>query len=236
MFDTLLETRAVRPRNLASQAVSVALHAGIIAAIVAASRGVVDARETPVHEEIVFVRPSEPAPPAVQPPVVQPPPAVAAPPLAPGFQVLVAPVSIPDVLPQIDLARAVTNAADFVARGVPGGVADGVVGGVVRAVGDTATYEAYEVDKPAVLLAGSPTPDYPEVLKAAGFPGDVRAVFVVGTDGRAELATLRVARSSHTLFTDAVRKALPLMRFLPAEVRGVKVRQLVEMPFEFRIQ
>jgi hypothetical protein len=44
-----------------------------------------------------------------------------------------------------------------------------------------------------------------------------------------------VLRSSHALFGDAVRSALPDMRFTPAEVNGRKVKQLVQQPFAFAI-
>ena len=39
----------------------------------------------------------------------------------------------------------------------------------------------------------------------------------------------------HQLFEDAVREALPRIRFIPAEVGGKKVRQLVQMPFVFTL-
>jgi protein TonB len=37
------------------------------------------------------------------------------------------------------------------------------------------------------------------------------------------------------LFEDAVRVALRRMRFIPAEVGGRRVRQLVQMPFVFTL-
>jgi hypothetical protein len=44
-----------------------------------------------------------------------------------------------------------------------------------------------------------------------------------------------VVRATHEIFVIAVRNALPNMRFVPAEVRGRKVRQLVQEPFVFAI-
>ena len=59
------------------------------------------------------------------------PPAVAvAPPPPKGFQVLTAPINIPDKIPDIDLSKAVTDEKDFSGKGVAGGKANGVVGGV----------------------------------------------------------------------------------------------------------
>ena len=49
------------------------------------------------------------------------------------------------------------------------------------------------------------------------------------------IPNVTVVRSTHTLFESAVRAALPHMRFLPPEVAGPKVRQLVHLPFVFNI-
>ena len=59
------------------------------------------------------------------------------------------------------------------------------------------------------------------------------AQFVVDTTGRADMSTLRILQSDHQLFSDAVRQVLPKLRFIPAEVGGTKVRQLVQQPFRF---
>jgi protein TonB len=61
------------------------------------------------------------------------------------------------------------------------------------------------------------------------------ATFVVDVSGRAEDTTVRFAQSDNVLFEDAVRNALRRMRFIPAEVGGRKVRQLVQMPFVFTL-
>ena len=61
------------------------------------------------------------------------------------------------------------------------------------------------------------------------------AQFVVDTSGRVESGSFKVLKSSHELFTQAVRQALPNMKFLPAEVGGRKVKQLVQQPFQFAL-
>jgi protein TonB len=81
----------------------------------------------------------------------------------------------------------------------------------------------------------SATPQYPDILRQASVEGDVLATFVVDTTGRADVSTFKVLRSTHDLFTTAVRQALPRMRFIPAEVGGRKVKQLVQQPFTFAI-
>jgi hypothetical protein len=42
--------------------------------------------------------------------------------------------------------------------------------------------------------------------------------------------------TTHEEFADAVRAALPYMRFFPAKVGSKKVRQLVEQEFSFKIE
>jgi protein TonB len=84
-----------------------------------------------------------------------------------------------------------------------------------------------------MLLPGNPTPRYPEALRASGVEGQVVAVFIVDQQGRTEEASIRFTTSDSPLFEESVRAALRRMRFAPAEVGGVRVRQLVQMPFLF---
>ena len=46
-------------------------------------------------------------------------------------------------------------------------------------------------------------------------------------------STFKVLRSTNDLFTDAVARALPNMKFYAAQVGGRPVKQLVQMPFRF---
>jgi protein TonB len=92
----------------------------------------------------------------------------------------------------------------------------------------------FQVEKPVTALPGA-TPRYPDILRQAGVEGEVLAQFVVDTTGRAEMSSFRVLKASHDLFGTAVKNALPGMRFIPAEVGGRKVRQLVQQPFSFGI-
>jgi TonB family protein len=59
--------------------------------------------------------------------------------------------------------------------------------------------------------------------------------FVVNEDGRYDSGSLKVLNSSNPAFTSAVKEALPGMRFSAARVGGRKVRQLVQLPFEFHL-
>jgi TonB family protein len=98
-----------------------------------------------------------------------------------------------------------------------------------------AAYFEFEVEKPAVAKPGNPAPRYPTPLRENGVSGEVLAQFVVDRDGRAEMRTFRVLKSSHADFTRAVRAVLPQMKFFPAELDGCKVRQIVQLPFAFKL-
>jgi protein TonB len=148
--------------------------------------------------------------------------------------VLTAPVNIPDVIPEIDLSKKLTNEADFSGKGVAGGVASGVVGGT-GPVNQDQTFFDFQVEKPVAQIPGSGSPNYPDILRSASVEGQVLAQFVVDTLGRVEIATFKVITKTHDLFEASVRNALPRMRFLPAEVGGRKVKQLVQQPFVFNL-
>ena len=113
-----------------------------------------------------------------------------------------------------------------------GGSPDGVEGGTALAPAN-GVYSALQVEKAVVPLPGSLGPAYPEMLRSSGVEGSVLATFVVDTSGRADLATFTVVSSDHQLFASAVRTALARMRFMPAEVGGHKVPQLVQQTFQF---
>ena len=84
-------------------------------------------------------------------------------------------------------------------------------------------------------FSDSPKPKYPSVLESSGIAGEVQAQFVVKSDGRADMDTFKVLKSTHDLFTQAVQASLPDMKFHPAEVGGLAVKQYVQMPFQFSL-
>jgi periplasmic protein TonB len=237
MFDNLLESNAKKERRTGGTIASAVIHAVLIAG---ASYGTMQAKqelEKPKAEKVEFVevkKADEPPPP--EPEKAPPPPdVVAAPPIAKGFQVLTAPIKIPDVLPEIDLSKSVTNEDDFSGKGVAGGIAKGVVGGIVPdKVDGSQTYFEFQVEKQVAAIPGA-QPRYPDMLRSANIEGEVIAQFVVNQDGKADMSTFKILKSSHDQFTDAVRNVLPRMRFHAAEVGGQKVKQLVQMPFVFSL-
>lgn len=225
MFSTLLESKPRAQRSVGGTLVSIVTHAGVIVLAIQATLHAGEKKHdstTPV--QYAEVQDDAPKPPKVRQLQLAPPPK--------GFQTLTAPVNIPDALPEIDLTRTPTNAGDFTGVGAAGGRDSSIV---VKVHDGTQVYFESQVEKPAMSLAGSPAPRYPELLKAAGVEGEVIASFVVDTTGRADLSSFKILKSTNELFGAAVRTALPSMRFLPAEVGGKKVRQLVQEPFVFTI-
>jgi TonB family protein len=93
-----------------------------------------------------------------------------------------------------------------------------------------------EVDSTVVRDPTSAAPEYPPLLLAAGVAGEVIARYVVDTLGTVDTLTYTVIESSRQEFVEAVRRALPGMRFRPAMQQGRLVRQWVEQVFHFRIQ
>ena len=236
MFDNLIESRAAKQRRAGGMIFSAVLHAVLITGAIYGTLQAKEQLEKPKAEKVEFVemkKKDEPPPPKEEP-KPPPPDVVAAPPPPKGFQVLTAPIKVPDVLPDIDLSKKVTDEADFSGKGVAGGIAKGVVGGTAPVNTDQPYFE-FQVEKQVTTAAGSPQPRYPDMLKSANVEGEVLAQFVVDTTGRADMSTFKVLKSSHELFTQSVRNVLPNMRFYPAEIGGRKVKQMVQQPFTFAL-
>jgi len=236
MFNNLLESKPKKEKRGGGTVASIVMHSVLVGLAVYATANAAIHNEKPRQEKIDFVETpkDEPPPPKDEPPPPPPPDIVAAPPPPKGFQVLTAPVEIPDVIPDIDLSKKVTDENDFSGKGVAGGVAKGVEGGKAVVQSDQPYFE-FQVEKPVVPAPGSTSPRYPDMLRQAGVEGEVLAQFVVDTTGRAEPSSLKILKSSHDLFIQSVKNALPQMKFIPAEVGGRKVKQLVQQPFTFSI-
>jgi protein TonB len=232
MFDNLIESKAKKQRRAGGIVTSTVLHAVVITAAVVATAAAKEGLEKPKAEKVNFVQVKKEQPP---PPKEQPPPVELKAPPPKGFQVLTAPIKIPDILPDIDLSKKVTNEDDFSGKGVAGGVARGVVGGTPQPINNDQTYFEFQVEKQVQPMPGNSPPRYPDMLRTANVEGEVLAQFVVDTTGRAEMSSLKILKSTHDLFSNAVKAALPNMKFYPAEVGGRRVKQLVQMPFQFNL-
>jgi protein TonB len=231
MFNQLLESKPKKAKMAGGTIFSIVLHTVLIAGAVyaTAAAGVKDEKTkaekiqfVEMKKEVVPEKPKEPPPKEV---VVKPPPPK-------GFQVLRAPVKIDIKIPEIDLSKAITNEADFSGKGVKGGTGTGVVGGIATT---NQTYFEFQVEKPAEMLQDSPRPKYPSVLESSGIAGEVQAQFVVSSNGKADMDTFKVLKSTNELFTQAVKNNLPRMRFSPAMIGGKPVNQLVQQSFQFAV-
>ena len=98
------------------------------------------------------------------------------------------------------------------------------------------TFFSFQVDKQVALVPTDAAPRYPTTLRQAKVEGEVIASFVVGPDGRPDTTTFKVIKSTHPLFTQAVKEALAGWTFSPAEIQGHPVKQLVQQPFVFRLK
>lgn len=95
------------------------------------------------------------------------------------------------------------------------------------------TYFDYQVDRPATMIPSSGAPFYPQTLRAARIGGEVDIEFVVDTAGRVVPGSAKVTKATNNQFENSVLDALPTLRFTPAEVHGIRVKQLVRQPFTF---
>src|ERR1700693_1331546 len=230
MFNQLIESKPKKQRMAGGTVFSVVLHTVLIAAAVYATAraGVKDDKAK--AEKIQFVEMKKEPVPEKKP---EPPKEVGVKPPPPkGFQVLRAPLRIYIKIPESDLSKAVTNESDFSGKGVKGGTGTGVVGGVSNA---NTTYFEFQVEKPAEMLSDSPKPKYPSVLESSGIAGEVQAQFVVRSDGKADMDSFKVLKSTNELFTQSIKNYLPRAHFSPAQIGGKPVNQLVQQSFQFAV-
>src|SRR4051812_8629266 len=118
MFDNLIESKAQAQKRTGGTLFSFVMHVVLIAAAVQGTLSAGQKKEKVKAEKVEFVqvKKEEPPPPKEQP-KAPPPDVVAAPPPPKGFQILSAPIKIPDVIPEIDLSKAATREEDFSGKG-----------------------------------------------------------------------------------------------------------------------
>jgi biopolymer transport protein ExbD len=150
-------------------------------------------------------------------------------------------LAIRPTLPTIDLSLRVTARDDSAAARIDGNVGrcrrGDLTVGHVPPTSSVANAERvffeFQVERPARRLPDGVALHYPDMLRASKTNGEVLAQFVVDTSGRPLPETFKVLRTTHDLFAQAVKDALPNMRFSPATIGGTPVRQLVQAPFNF---
>jgi protein TonB len=230
MLDKLLESRAKRRRPVTGVLVSVCAHTALIGGAVyatAQARSAPSISETP--KPVYYSLPKESPHSSNRRITVAAAVRSSERPILRFFDVPTIDVKVPS----IDMSDATTRASDFGAPRTTGDESSASVNGE-RVSGEP--FRADQVERQVALRSGSAPPIYPLALRDAGVEGEVIATFVVDERGRAEDSTVRFLRTDNPLFEDAVKVALKRMRFVAAEVGGMKVRQLVQMPFMFTLQ
>lgn len=228
MFNNLVESHAKNVRRPGVTVLSFVAHYGLVLSAIYTSAQAATLDDGPKQEKITFVDATK-----EPPPKSEPPPELVAAPLPPRTApVLVAPIEIPSVLPDIDLKARVTDPNDF--RGDRPSPSSASNPQSVP-VADGSAYFDFQVEKAVMQAPNSASPAYPDILRQAGIEGEILVSFVVDTSGRVEISSFKVIRTTHELFTASVRNALPRMRFIPAEMGTKRVRQLVQQPFAFAI-
>ena len=225
MLDTLLESKSTRARNRRGAIASVTFHASIIfLAIYATASG--SPPEPPPKDMLVYpliVPPQKPHPAPTLAPADSKP--------STGLRpTIVVPVDVPSSIPEIDVSAPPVTSADFGSVAHSGDT--GTVAPPTPANHGGRAYDATEVEV-AVTSLGGVAPEYPSPLRSSGVEGKVSAEFVVNAKGRAEMSSLHILNATNDLFADAVRRALPRMRFRPARIGDHDVPQLVRQEFSF---
>lgn len=234
MFHVLPASRAPRSRGVAAGgAISTVLHLGVAATAVLWTSGppIVRVDEPPVpvlvYRQSLAPRPSSPSPATTAGRV-----AASAPTMPP----------LPDLslerVPELPDAGADWDTVGGALPGViPGlGVGNGAGHGLspVAPHSPDKAWAAEQVDEPVRWRGGVPLPRYPELLRPSGLQGRVTLRFIVDTLGRVEPSSVQASGDAHPLFVRAARDAVPRFRFTPARAGTHRVRQLVELPIEFR--
>lgn len=235
MFENLIESNRKTKVSFGQQAMSIAIHAGIIFGAIKVTAGVAEAaKEIVVDTNLVFLKPPEPPPPVEQPPedVV-----VSANPPPQGFQVVMPPDNIPTEIPPVNLNERF-DPKDFTGKGVEGGIASGIVGGTGPVPIEGEVFLAAEVDESPSMVPGSNCiGKFPPAMQVAGIPGKVVMQFVVLTDGKVDPGSVKVMSSSHKAFEEPARQGItaPDCKFTPGKSRGSAVKVLVQQGVSFKL-
>jgi protein TonB len=232
MLATLLESKARRERSTGQLLVSVAAHTAIIGAALYAT-ATAGSRPASSAVDLRLVYAGVPPRRSLAPAAATPRKSTAP---SPSSSWSLITRTIP-----IDVSGIKTSVPTFDPSAIAGTALAGLplgnsVGDPVPVVYAGEAMRAEQVEKPAALAPGNSPPRYPEALRASGVEGQVIASFIISAEGRYEEGSLRFVKSGNPLFERAVQAALPRMRFVPAEIAGRPVRQLVEMPFVFTLQ
>jgi len=231
MLGVLLESRARVQRRSGGMALSVITHVALIGLATAATVTATPAKpEKPTVEVVTFKAPA-PKPIETRPSTA---PVIATLSSAPSIPVIdvVAPTIVPPSLPPINAGGTPTPDDYIISRGGAGSQTGHGSAFDLTATESNTDWRGSEV---LMHILTSAKPRYPESLRQAGVDGSVLVQFNIDTLGRVDMSSVKILRSTHDLFSEAVRQSLGGMRFKPAEVNGKRVQALAQMPFEFQL-
>jgi protein TonB len=232
MLGVLLESRARMQRRSGGMALSVVMHVALIGLATAATvHGAPEKKEKTKVDIVYFTRPPEPKPVPARPQTTSPVVKLSRSPSVPVID-LVAPPIMPPSLPPINAGGPPTPDDFIITRGGSGGST-----GRTSLIDDGPAESTNEWRGTEVLMhvLASGKPRYPESLRQAGIDGSVLVQFTVDTLGRVDMQSVKILKSTHDTFSEAVRQSLGAFRFKPAEVNGKRVPALAQMPFEFHL-
>jgi TonB family protein len=142
--------------------------------------------------------------------------------------------AVPDALADIDFSGRITDTHDFSdadTKSLLGGSAMYAL----SHPGRDGAYTSDVVERIAWPHRDNPRPRYPSELQRAGVEGSFYVQFVVDSTGKVDEKTLAFPKDAQPGFLRAVKDALLRSRFFPAELAGMRVRQLVQQQFTFVI-
>jgi protein TonB len=141
---------------------------------------------------------------------------------------------VPDTITDIDVSAHTSDAKDFAGVDTHS-LVDQSAMYVLTHPGPNGAYTEDAVEKTAWPMRDNPHPQYPSELQRRGIEGSFVVQFVVDSTGRVDAKTLSFPSDAQPMFLRAVKEALLRSRYLPAELAGSRVRQLVQQQFKFVI-
>jgi TonB family protein len=231
MFTTLLESRAIAiDRRRRWTAASAGIHVVIVTLTV-----VLSIRSA--GDEVMAVQPIPPLIFVAPPPPPPPPPPPSARQRSESFSNRFSPAlptlrlpAVPRFEASIDFDRTPMSAREIFGESPP------VRSPRTVSVVSGSALTADRVDRQVLPRPENGQPHYPGALRAAAIEGEVVARFVVDTLGNVESSSIGIIAATHPLFANAVRRWLAHTRYVPAELDGRVVRQLVEQRIEFALR
>ena len=97
-------------------------------------------------------------------------------------------------------------------------------------------FSVLDVDSAAVRDPSSAAPAYPPAMMSLAIEGAATLRFVVDSSGRVDLSTVKTLTSTNPAFEHAVLEALPRMKFHPARIGSIPVRQMESEEFTFQLK